>query len=158
MLDLPLVSILTPTYNQAMYLGECMDSVHEQTYTGWEQSVVDDGSTDSTQDLLSRRSDSRLMYFRVRHRGLEGLAETYNLALRRASGELIAILEGDDCWPRDKLEYQVKSFERKNVILTWGQGLVIDSAGSVIGGHAGVVGAETTSFGRREVSRRLLWA
>jgi len=115
-----LVSIITPTYNHEKFIGSCIESVLAQTYPNWELIIIDDGSTDGTADVISRYKDKRIRYLRQENKGLELLAETYNKALSLAKGDLIAILEGDDFWPDYKLELQVKDFEDKEVILSFG--------------------------------------
>ena len=105
----PVVSIITPTYNQVATVSACLRSAATQSFTRWEQVVVDDGSTDGTWDLVRRMAarDGRIRCIRQAHRGLSRLAETYNDALAASRGRLVAILEGDDLWPRDKLAWQV---------------------------------------------------
>lgn len=129
----PLVSILTPTYNHAKFISAAIESVLAQTYSSWELIVVDDGSSDRTADIVERYTDPRICLIRQPHRGIEGLGKNYNLALSLARGELIAILEGDDFWPPDKLAKQVLAFEDPEVVITWGIGVYIDVEGRVVG-------------------------
>lgn len=116
----PLVSIVTPTYNHAQCIGECIQSVLGQSYPHWEMLVADDGSTDATPEIVKSFRDPRIRYFRQENRGIARLAQTYNDALARARGELIAVLEGDDFWPGDKLEKQVPAFENPETVLSYG--------------------------------------
>lgn len=122
----PKISIITPTYNHANFLSQCIQSVIDQTYTDWEQIIVDDGSTDSTKLIVDGFKDNRIKYIYQNNRGIKLLYETYNTALHEAKGELIAILEGDDYWPLDKLEHQIKKFEDKTVDLVWGKVVWVD--------------------------------
>ena len=125
----PLVSIITPTYNHALYIGRCLESVLAQTEPRWEQIVIDDGSTDGTAEIVNQFTDARIRYVAQRHRGIAGLGDAYNLALRMARGEYVAILEGDDFWPQDKLERQLPEFEDPEVVLSWGLAAETDPAG-----------------------------
>ena len=125
----PLVSIITPTYNHALYIGRCLESVLAQTEPRWEQIVIDDGSTDGTAEIVNHFTDARIRYVPQRHRGIAGLGDAYNLALRMARGEYVAILEGDDFWPQDKLERQLPEFEDPEVVLSWGLAAETDAAG-----------------------------
>ena len=125
----PLVTIITPTYNHALYVGRCLESVRAQTEPRWEQIVVDDGSTDGTGEIVNHFTDARVRYVSQRHRGIAGLGDAYNLALRMARGEYVAILEGDDFWPQDKLERQLPEFEDPEVVLSWGLAAETDPAG-----------------------------
>ncbi len=115
-----LVSVITPTYNHEHFIGACIDSLRAQTYDGWEQIIVDDGSQDRTAEVVSRYSDPRIRYLFQRHRGIEQLPRSYNHALAAARGQLIAILEGDDIWPPDKLSCLIQCFGDESVVLAYG--------------------------------------
>lgn len=125
----PLVTIITPTFNHARFIGRCIASVLEQTESRWEQIVVDDGSTDGTGEIVSHFTDRRIRYVVRGHRGITGLADAYNLALHMARSELIAVLEGDDFWPPDKLERQLPAFRNPEIVLSWGQAVETDAGG-----------------------------
>jgi hypothetical protein len=122
----PAVTIISPVYNAERFIERCIDSVLAQTFTNWEQIIVDDGSTDGTEAIVRRYHDPRIRYVRLPHRGLTALAETYNTALQQARGDLIAVLEGDDAWPADKLAKQVPVFSDAQIMLSWGWGIVVD--------------------------------
>jgi len=117
---MPKVSIITPTYNHEAYIGACIESVLAQTFTDWEMWIMDDGSTDRTKEIAESYSDPRIHVVTQKNQGLARLGATYNDALKRCTGYLIAILEGDDTWPADKLAIQVPDFEDKNVVLSCG--------------------------------------
>ena len=123
----PLVTIVSPTYNQQRFVAECIQSALAQTYDHWEQIFVDDGSTDGTRDVIARYPDPRIRLIALPHRGLAALAESYNAALAVARGSLVAILEGDDAWPADKLARQVSVFDDSSTVLSWGRGALIDA-------------------------------
>ena len=116
-----LVSIITPTFNQERYVGECIESVLRQTYPHWEQIIIDDGSTDGTAKVIGGYKDPRIRYFFQENQGVFELARTYNRALSFAKGELIAILEGDDFWPGEKLGTLVPAFADPAVVLAFGE-------------------------------------
>lgn len=128
------VTIITPTYNHEQFIGKCIESVLSQTYKNWEQIIVDDGSTDGTENIVKEYSkkDKRIIYIKKEHEGIMNLKNAYNLALEKSSGDLIAILEGDDYWPDYKLEVQVPYFKEDNVVLTWGKALEVDREGKLI--------------------------
>jgi glycosyltransferase involved in cell wall biosynthesis len=125
----PLVTIVSPAYNQERYVAQCIESALAQSYTDWEQIFVDDGSTDGTLDVIARYRDPRIRVIALQHRGLGALAESYNVALSVARGSLVGILEGDDAWPADKLERQVPTFDDPATFLSWGRGALIDAEG-----------------------------
>ena len=120
----PLVSVITPTFNHEKYVGECMESVKNQTFRDWELIVLSDGSTDKTLEVAKTHAegDSRIQVIHQENRGIFRLAETYNKALALAKGKYIAILEGDDYWEPQKLEIQVDVMEQDNqIIMGWGK-------------------------------------
>jgi len=125
----PLVSIVTPTYNHERFIGACIESVLSQTCLKWEQIIIDDGSTDRTAEIVREYRDSRIRYFYQENRGIEALAHTYNRALGIARGSLIAILEGDDAWPSDKLASQLCRFEDPDIVLVFGEDRDMDANG-----------------------------
>ena len=122
----PLVSVLMPAYNHARFIGDAIGSVQAQGYKRWEVIVVDDGSTDGTADI-AREAGVRVVV--QEHAGPQGLAATYNRALFLAKGELIAVLEGDDFWPGNKLEIQVRDFRDERVVLSFGNYIWTDANG-----------------------------
>lgn len=82
--------------------------------------MVDDGSSDGTTELITTFSDPRIILIKQRHVGIYRLAESYNRALRECRSPLVAILEGDDFWPSEKLRTQVGTVARKEVVLSYG--------------------------------------
>lgn len=128
----PLVSIITPTYNHEKFIGECIESVLAQTYPHWQQIIIDDGSTDRTEDIIAQYKDKRIKYARQENVGIWRLSETYNRALEISQGELIAVLEGDDFWPPNKLEKQISAFNRPEVVLSWGKSMATNSMGKTL--------------------------
>jgi glycosyltransferase involved in cell wall biosynthesis len=129
----PRVSIITPTYNHAAFIAQCIDSVLLQSYGDWEMVIIDDGSTDATGEIAQSYTDSRIRYVRQPHQGIFALGRTYNDALSLAKGEIIAILEGDDFWPPHKLAAMVPSFDDPGVVLAFGIGQIVASDGALTG-------------------------
>jgi len=129
----PLVSIITITYNHEKYIKFCINSVLLQTYSNWELIIIDDGSTDGTREIISQYEDRRIKYIEQKNTGIWRLKESYNKALKIAQGKFIAILEGDDFWPRWKLETQISAFEKEGVVLSWGKVAMTNSEGMVTG-------------------------
>lgn len=108
MITQPLVSIITPTYNRAAFLGTAIESVLAQTYPHFEHIVVDDGSTDDTPALMERYlRDGRVRYLSQSN---QGQSVARNLAIEHCSGEFICFLDSDDSWFPDKLREQVALF------------------------------------------------
>jgi len=98
------VSVIIPTYNTGKYLSEAISSVLNQTYTDIELIVVDDGSTDATQEILDQINDPRLIKIKIKN---SGVSVARNTGLDIARGEYIAYLDADDRWLPSKLEKQV---------------------------------------------------
>lgn len=107
----PLVSVVAPTYNYGRFVGEMLESVLAQTYRNWECVVVDDGSTDNTNEVVARfaETDGRIKYIRHENRGQPA---ALNTGLRNFAGEYLQILDADDLIERRKLERQVESLEK----------------------------------------------
>lgn len=127
-----LVSVITPTYNHEKYIRSCIESVLNQTFERWEQIIIDDGSTDATADIVKEYKDKRIRYIYQKNSGIMNLSATYNRGLSIARGNLIAILEGDDLWPPNKLELQTPVFQDMDIVLSWGRSGVINEKGDVV--------------------------
>ncbi len=127
----PLISILSSVYNERPYIERTIDSVLRQTYEHWEWIIVDDGSTDGTGDILAGIGDKRVKYFFQERSG--SLAGNMNRGLSICNGDLIAGLDGDDYWPDSKIEVQIKSFEDRDVVLSYGECAIINDKGENIG-------------------------
>ncbi|MBQ9417639.1 MAG: glycosyltransferase family 2 protein [Bacteroidales bacterium] len=112
-----LVSIVMPTFNKGQYIAESIDSVLSQTYTDWELIVVDDGSTDGTQEVLRRYNDPRIRIFTLNAN--RGAAHARNLALRQARGRYVAFLDSDDLWHPQKLARQVAFMQQHGYAFTY---------------------------------------
>jgi glycosyltransferase involved in cell wall biosynthesis len=100
--DAPLISVIIPTYNHARYLGRALQSVLDQTFSNWEIIIVDNHSTDNTDELVASFADSRTTYLKVHNHGV--IAKSRNMGVRAAKGEWIAFLDSDDWWSADKLK------------------------------------------------------
>jgi glycosyltransferase involved in cell wall biosynthesis len=104
----PLVSAIVATYNRADVVGQAIESILGQTYENIEVIIVDDGSTDSTHEVL-RQFGNRLRVFRQEN---AGPAAARNRGIAAARGEIISFLDSDDTWLQEKTERQVALLER----------------------------------------------
>lgn len=100
----PAVSVIMPTYNRSSIILNAIDSVLKQTFTNFELIIVDDGSTDDTQEVIAQRSDSRL---RIIKQTNKGAAAARNLGIKTAAGKYIAYLDTDNVWHKNFLEIMV---------------------------------------------------
>lgn len=99
----PTVSVVIPSFNSASFIASTLSSVLSQTWPFLEVIVIDDGSTDTTADVI-RPFLERIVYVR---QGNQGLAAARNAGLSRATGELVAWLDADDLWNPEKIALQV---------------------------------------------------
>ena len=99
-----LITVIIPTYNRKKKLLECISSILEQTYEHIEVLVVDDASTDGTEELFQRKTDPRLRY--IRYETNRGACYARNCGAALAKGELLAFQDSDDLWHPKKLEKQ----------------------------------------------------
>ena len=107
-----LVSIIMPSYNTGRFIKETIESVLAQSYSAWELIIVDDCSTDNTDDVINQYlADERIRY--IKNDTNSGAAVSRNRALREAKGKWIAFLDSDDLWEPEKLQKQI-SFMRDN--------------------------------------------
>ena len=102
-----LISVIIPVYNCESYLAEAIESVLAQTYQPIEIIVINDGSTDGTEQVAQQFGDS-IRYYAQSNRGL---GATRNRGAELARGEYLAFLDADDLWVADKLERQMALFE-----------------------------------------------
>ena len=124
-----LVSIIMPAFNAAETVKQAIDSVVAQTYPNWELVVVDDGSTDSTADVVYECTthDSRIRLITLAiNTGTPGRAK--NAALPHIRGDLVAFLDSDDLWLPRKLEIQVKRMASREFALCYSGGQYVDTA------------------------------
>ena len=137
-----LVSIITPSYNTARFLRETIESVRAQTYTNWEMLIVDDCSTDETDDVVASFADSRIRYFKNERNS--GAAVSRNRALREAKGKWIAFLDSDDLWTPEKLERQITFMQENGVTFSYTNYEETDEQGN----RTGVLGTGPRRIGR----------
>ena len=105
----PTVSVVIPTYCRAHLLGRAIQSVLNQTYQDLEIIIVDDGSSDNTDEVVKSLKDERIRY--IRHEKNKGATAARNTGIKAARGEYIAFQDSDDEWLPQKLEKQMKVFE-----------------------------------------------
>lgn len=105
-----LVSIIMPSYNTGKYIKKSIESVISQTYKNWELIIVDDCSTDNTENIISQFTDKRIKFFKNEKNS--GAAVSRNKALREAKGKWIAFLDSDDLWLPQKLEKQINFMDK----------------------------------------------
>jgi glycosyltransferase involved in cell wall biosynthesis len=127
------IDVIIPTYNSAHFITEAISSVQTQTYAPEQIIIVDDGSTDDTESIISdlrHASTVPLMYIKKENGGPNSAR---NVGLAHATAELVAFLDADDRWGPTKLAQQVALFEQDidgTLGLVYGNYKVIDTAGA----------------------------
>jgi glycosyltransferase involved in cell wall biosynthesis len=115
-----LVSVIIPAFNASSFIGACVDSVIQQTYSNWECIIVDDGSQDETLELLDKYRDRP--QFKIIHHpnnANKGVSKTRNLGIEHSQGTYIAFLDADDVFHPNKLALQVAYMQSNpEVVLT----------------------------------------
>lgn len=105
----PVVSVVIPTYNHAHFLRDSLGSVVNQTFTSWEAIVVNNFSTDSTEDVVRSFNDERIRITNFANHGV--IAAGRNEGIRSSSADFIAFLDSDDAWHPTKLEKCVATLQ-----------------------------------------------
>ena len=129
----PVVSIISPNYNCAQFIGGMIASVQAQTYQDWELIIVDDCSSDESCEAVMSyaESDSRIRL--LRNPKNMGAAQSRNYALREARGRWIAFLDSDDLWHPEKLEKQLRFMVERNLAFSYTQYIEISESGENTG-------------------------
>ena len=130
-MNFPKVSVVIPTYNHQCYILAALDSVFAQTFTDFEIIVVNDGSPDNTAEVLRPLTESgRIRYIEQKN---QGQSAARNRGISEAKGEFIALLDDDDIWPPDKLQWQVEELQNNpDTALVYGSVSFIDDNGECI--------------------------
>ena len=103
----PVLTIIIPTYNRADFLRESIHSVLSQTFADYELIVVDDGSSDHTEDVV--REFPKIRYVACSENS--GVSHARNLGIKLARGRYVCFLDSDDLWIKNKLEVQIRWME-----------------------------------------------
>lgn len=127
----PLVSIIMPTYNSAKFIKCTIDSILCQSYDNLEIIIVDDGSTDNTEEIIKTYSTHKIKYIYQHNSG--GPSKPRNTGISLARGELISLFDSDDIMNIHKIKYSVESFVNNNQIdILFTDFTVIDEVGDVL--------------------------
>jgi glycosyltransferase involved in cell wall biosynthesis len=134
MKHLPLFSIVTPSFNQARFIGEALESVQLQNYDNYEHLIVDGMSTDGTLDILrSQTTDKRGNNILWVSELDSGQSEALNKGFRWANGEIVGWLNSDDRYRPRCFEFVAKAFEdNPNVDIVYGDYRVISEVGETL--------------------------
>jgi glycosyltransferase involved in cell wall biosynthesis len=129
---MPLVTIVVPAFNVSKTISATLQSLLTQTFDDYEILVIDDGSTDATQDIL--RSFSAQSKMRIVQQGNRGLAGARNTGIAEAAGSIIGFCDADDLWEADKLATHVQHLQDNPQIgVSYSGSLLIDADGKSLG-------------------------
>lgn len=130
-IDRPYVSVIMPAYNAALYIEEAIDSVISQSFSNWELIIINDGSTDTTADIIAKKTkeDSRIKCFNQQNKRQ---SKARNLGISRAVGTYIAFLDADDSVFPDRFSKQVAFLESNNEIILCGSWFKLINSDRVI--------------------------
>lgn len=130
----PLVSIIIPIYNSEIYIADTVLSCIYQSYENIEIILVNDGSTDKTEEEIFKLTDNRIKYFKIQN---IGACEARNFGISKAKGQLYQFLDHDDLIEKDKLMHQVKCYEKNgdNYIYSGTMGSVSDEIRTIDEGY-----------------------
>ena len=110
-----LVSIITPSYNSAKFIAETIQSVQNQTYTNWEMIIVDDGSSDDTENVVLSilQNDNRIQFHKLSQNS--GPAVARNTGIEKASGDYMTFIDADDIWFPTFIENNIKTIQETGI-------------------------------------------
>ena len=130
-MNTPRVSIIMPAYNDATHITQAIESIQSQSYGFWELIIIEDGSTDSTLEVITGMAaqDDRIRI--IQHVGNKGLTASLNDGLNEAKAEFIARLDTDDYWSNsDKLQKQIDFLDSNpDHALVGAGGVAMDESG-----------------------------
>lgn len=157
MAEKPKVSIIMATWNRAHLISRAIESILMQTFSDWNLLIIDDGSTDATVKVVKEymEKDQRISYYYQEHKGY---AYAINSGCKMAKGELIAFADDDDISLPQRLELEVKEFEKdKEVELVHGLAKWVDNQGNALNLFPGMLRKKDFRGSCKEGFRLNLW-
>lgn len=128
----PLISVIMPAYNADRFIAEAIRSVRAQSHGNWELLVLDDGSADTTCQVVERlsREDPRIRL--IRNEKNMGVARTRNRGFDLCKGEYVALLDADDVWHPQKLSRQLALLEKSGADFAYSAYAIVNQAGEKV--------------------------
>lgn len=124
---MPKVSVIMPAYNAEKYIGEAIESILAQTYRDFELIIVNDGSTDRTEEIILNYSDSRIVY--LKNETNLKISDTLNRGIDIAQGEYIARMDSDDISLPERFERQVAYMDQNPKCVVCGTAAILFGEG-----------------------------
>jgi glycosyltransferase involved in cell wall biosynthesis len=123
----PMCSVIITCYNYGQFIDQCIQSVVSQTYRDFEIIVINDGSTDNTDEIIQPYlCDDRIRYVKQTN---AGQANAKNTGIKKSNGQFIAFLDADDVWEKSKLEKQIKLFQNAKIGVVFSRAKYINEKG-----------------------------
>lgn len=121
------------SYNYERYISRSIECVLNQTFADFELIIIDDGSRDSSREIIQKyaRQDPRVKY--IFHQSNRGIANTYNEGIGASAGKFIAFNDSDDLWASDKLEKQIGMLKKNENLVIWTEGEIINKIDETVG-------------------------
>ena len=124
------LSVLLPVYNSEKTILKCISSILSSSYSNFELVIVNDGSNDSSKDLIYSLEDDRIKYFEKMN---SGLIDSLNFGVKNCSSEIIMRIDSDDYIKPEKIELQLKEMQFSNSILIGTNAYIVDKNDKTIG-------------------------
>lgn len=118
-MNFPLISVILPVYNGALYLGEAIESILNQTFKDFEFIIINDGSKDKSEDIIKSYNDKRIKYYSQENRGF---GATLNRGINLSNGKYIARIDADDISYPERFQKQINFFNNNpsySMVGTW---------------------------------------
>lgn len=129
---MPKISVILPVYNASAFLKKAIDSIILQTYTDWELIVINDGSTDNSEEIILSYTDKRIKYYN--NETNLGLITSLNKAILLCSGEYIARMDADDISLPERFTKQINFLDKNRDYAMCGSfAQIIDSLDNITG-------------------------
>ena len=128
------ISIIMPAYNAEKTINESILSVFNQDYSTWELLIINDGSTDSTEDIIMKWTikDERIIH--IKNEENKGVSFSRNRGMKIAKGKWIAFLDSDDLWKHNKLTVQLHKMTHYDSLFSFTSSSFIDNMGNPYSG------------------------
>lgn len=128
----PLVTVITPAYNAEAFIKETIDSVLAQSVLSWEMIVIDDGSTDRTQEIVAKYAQTDARIRLIVNESNMGVARTRNRGMDLFQGRYVAFLDSDDYWEPQMLEKMVARAEETEADIIYCSYSLVDESGKKV--------------------------
>ena len=114
-----MISVIMPLYNNEKYVAEAIQSVINQSYTDWELIIINDASTDNSQQIAENisKTDTRISLINLKEN--KGVSYARNLGIKKSKGEYISFLDSDDLWDKDFLKLLFNKIIKKNIYFVY---------------------------------------